>query len=550
MTAPAGMQPAAMVPSPMTPTSKTDRQVVVTLGPFAGGLNNAAGSGENIDDKEVFSLLNLEVDLDGSLVNRPAIQVVPLSGFGSTTDIRVLGYYEPADQRKFLVCSIGTVIHLVDPTTGLSVANRTSITSTAVVQYADKLWVVPFPGTGSGGNFSVASAGATPTWTTVSAIPTGEAVIVYKERLWVACGLNATSNTSRLSFSAIGDGTTWNSSDFLDIEPGNGQKLVYMVVLNADIILFKQHSTFRYGYNTSPAKGDVTRLSTTIGVPSTSCAVTYDNNNVYVLHDNSVYELYNYSYTKISNQIALRQVPDNSLYATELYGLTLYRNRLFVRYYSYLYVYSLVSKTWSQWTTARKFSRIVCIPNADIGLDTAYASTASSDDPGKIYYFRDDRTTGVGVAEAFTCTVVTKSMDYLQGRIGKFLQYLIPTAYKALLWWGVSIATSGNTTASVTVPFTGVNSTWDYQKAHYTWDQAKAALLWDNSTSTMYSKTTAPTGTYSRKIIKQLKKLRFRQAYWTVATDAVSNNFADASVRIYEIILLCADRQTIVKETS
>lgn len=510
----------------------------VTLGPFIGGLHNSSGTGEAIDDKELFSLVNLEVDLDGSLANRPAIGALGLSGI-TGNNIRVIGYYAPSVGGKFIVCCTSTNI-LVYDTSGTLVFSQAFV-GICCVQYKDAVYFPATPIAAGGGGYITYTG--TWAWTAVAGMPPGEAIVLYKERLWVASGITSTGvGASRLYFSAIGNGASWTTAtDFADVSPGNGQKLVSMTVLNNDIILFKEHSTFRFGYSSIVTKFDLSNISVTIGVPSPSCAVTYDSNNVYVLHDNNVYELFNYSYTKISKPVAIRQLIDNSLYATEIYGLSLYRDRLFVRYYGYMYVYSLVTKTWSQWTTSRKFSRIVTIPSADIGLDTAYATSASSSDPNQVYYFRDDRITGVGTVEAFTCSITTKTYDLD-----------IPHVFKVLYWWGLNIATSGDTTAAAVVPNAGQNYTWNYMLANYTWAGANTAgIKWSNNDMVVVSQTVASTlGKFAKKFLKLAKKLRFRQIYFTVSAVAVSNSISDASVRIYDLTAIVKSKETVVKGTS
>lgn len=509
----------------------------IKFGLFSGGLHNSSGTGEAIDDKELFQCTNLEVDLDGSLANRPAIGQFNTSGLSSTTNLRVIGYYAPSSGGKYLVLASTAHVMLVDTSTGAQYASQACI-AIACIQYKDVLFVVPTPtGGSSGGKFTLN------VWSAIATMPAGEAIVLYKERLWIAAGITSSgTGASRLYFSAIGDGTSWTvGTDFADVQPGNGQKLVSMTVLNNDIILFKEHSTFRFGYSSIVTKFDLSIISASIGVPSPSCAVTYDSNNVYVLHDNNVYELFNYQFTKISKPVALRQLVDSSLFATETYGLSLYRDRLFVRYYAYIYVYSLVTKTWSQWTTARAFSRLVTVPSADIGLDTAYATSASSNDPAKVYYFRDDRVTGVGTVESFNCMITTKTYDLD-----------VPQQYKVLFWWGLNIATSGNTTVSAVVPNAGSNYTWDFLKANYTWNSAKAAgILWSNNDKVTISKTVPSTlGKYARKLLKLGQKFRFRQVFFTVSAAALSNTVGDASVRIYDITALINSKETVVKETS
>ena len=514
----------------------------VTLGPFAGGLHNSSGTGEFIDDKECFGLTNLEVDLDGSLANRPAIGNLPVTGLTNTTGLRVIGTYLPADGRNILVfANTPGHVMLVDTATNAQIAVQ-GMTAVCCVQYKDNLYICGTPASGStGGYFSIASAGATPTWTAVAGMPQGEAMVLYKERLFIAAGVNSTGVvTSRIWWSAVAAGQTWDLVlGFADVEPGNGQKIVTMTVLNQDIIIFKQHSTYRFGYTSQIAKFDLSNVSKNIGAPAPNCAITYDSNNVYVLHDNNVYELFNYNYSKISKQIRLAQVPDNTFLITEIYGLSLYRDRLFVRYYSYLYVYSLVTKTWSQWDSTKKFSRLVTIPSADIGLDTAYATSATN--VPAVFFFRDDRITGVGSIEAFSCSVLTKTYDLD-----------IPHLYKVLFWWALQIATSGTVTATATAPNAGTNYTWNAWKAGYTWDALKASsITWSNADMVIAQNVVAPTlGKYARKVLKLGHKLRFRQINFTVSADAQTNIVGDASVRLYDITILTNQKETVVRGTS
>src|SRR6185437_470313 len=115
-------------------------------------------------------------------------------------------------------------------------------------------------------------------------------------------------------------------------------------------------------------------------------------------------------------------------------------DRLFVRYYKWLYVFSLNSNQWSRWLTANKFSTLFVIPNTT-GIDVAYGHSVTSGDPLKIWTFVDDRVLGVGTVESFNCSIVTKTLDFD-----------VSHAYKVLFWWGMTIASSSTTSASISVP--------------------------------------------------------------------------------------------------
>jgi hypothetical protein len=477
----------------------------------------------------------LEVDSDKSLANRPAIAELATSGVtGIASGVRIIGTYLPDDGRKFLVLAVGTAVWLVNADTGVAAISQ-GILSSVCVQYKNRLWVIPQ--TAGQGGFFDAPTSTTLTWTAAVNIPRGDAAVIYKERLFITGGATGTTNNSRINYSDVGDFTAFPGASNVDVVPGNGQRLVFMIVTSQDIYLFKEHSTYKYGYASDPARADITLISNNIGVPAVNCAIVYNNNTMYVLHDNSVYELYNGTYTKISTNIAMEQTLDPDLFAADTYALTLYRNRLFVRFYSRLYVFNLELQRWSSWETARKFSKLVVIQRADNGLDTAYAATATSALPGKLFFFRDDRITNVGITEDFECRIVTKLFDFS-----------VPTHFKRLFYGGLQIATSGTTTIRSKVPNAAKGDTWD-DFALLTWNPV--GKTWGGSGDVINDDVILPAqGEFARKVIKCLGKMRFRQIQFTITTAAETNTVANASVRIYDLTVNLLQAETIVKGTT
>jgi len=516
----------------------------VKVGPWTGGMRNSTGLGENIADNEVYDLTNLEVDLDGSLVNRPAVINLPLlqpdgvTPQTGTTGIRVLGRYIPNDGRIFLVVSFAGTVRLLTAATGVLNAVTATADPGAVIQYNNKLWVIPKPGSANQGGYFDATSPVI-TWTAVAAIPQGESAVLYKERIFVGCGISATSNTARVRFCAVGDPLVWNGADNFDVSPGDGEKLVDMVAVANDIIILKEHSTWRFTYSKLPSQADLSNVDRRIGAPAANCAVVYNSNTVYVLHDNAVYELVNNNYKRISAPVAMKQILDPTLNSLDTYGLTLFRDRLFVRYYSNLYVYSLRVQRWSRWDTTRKFSKIVVIPTASLGLDTAYMHSASSSDPGKVYLFRDDRINGVGSSESFDCTFQTKVMNFD-----------IPQGFKAISHGGLDVASSGNLSTTIKIPNSAENNTWDYEAAHFIWSDPGN---WDDQDQTIYTTMVAPAaGEYNVKFVKSIqRKFRFRTCYFVFTISAIaSTNGADSSVKIVDMVVFLREAQQVPKETN
>jgi hypothetical protein len=541
-----------VVTAPAQARGAIQEERATKLGPFTGGLHNASGSGEFIQNEELYELVNMEVDTDGSLVNRPQINVFTIAGV-VTTGASLLGVYLPNDGRKFLVLysEANQSVHLVNAQTGVSAVNTgAGTTAVCCIQYSNRLWVIAKTGSTNNGGYFDAPTPSSLTWTVVPTMPKGEAVAQYRERIWIASGMSATSNTSRFYFSAVADpSVAWNVNDYIDCAPGNGQKLVDLQRLGQDLVLFKEHSTYKFTYTTDPRKAELNPVDDTIGVPAINCTVVYKNNTVYVLHDNSIYELFQYTYTRISDLIYMDQVTDLDLFAKDQYGLTLHRDRLFVRYFKYLYVYNLDVNRWSSWESVRKFSKVVVIPSASVGLDTAYAMSASQAKPGECYQFQDIRaTTSTGVVSAlgvenFQARITTKTYDFD-----------LPQTFKVIFWWGIAVATSGNFTATLNIPNATANMTWGQARAQFgTYAVAiNARRQWANNTPIVVSDTIQPTlGRYARKFIKLLKKVRFRQVYFTIIFDVITNGgIADASLRVYDLTIFIKKKQGVVKETS
>lgn len=510
----------------------------VALGPFVKGMHNSAGIGEFIDNQELFLLSNLEVDTDGSLVNRP-----PISNWNITNasyKMSLIGVFTPDNDTDYLVVVYNDgsddYVGLVNIKTNVIVSN-TAIRSNTVVQYNNSLYVIPYPDSGQhGGSFSDANP---PVWTEITDIPEGETAILYNERMFVGAGVNSTTNTTRMSFSAIGDFTSWDPADYFDINKGDGQKLSCLKVLGTDILIFKEHSTYRAGYSSDVRKMTVLNVSTYIGAANDDCAVVSSDNSVYTLHDSNVYELYNYSYSKISDRIRLTKVVDPDMDQSQIYGLSIFGDRLFLRYFDTIYVYNVLIRQWSLWETDKKFGRLLSI--SDENEIVAFANPALNTAPyGTLYSFTEDRLTGVGVEEIFNCKIITKTYDFDVGY-----------AYKVLFWWAADVATSSDTYGALTLDNSSSNPTWADWASNSWQELTNANTPWSNEKTVIYSAITpANLGGYGKKILKFPKKIRFRKLSFTLSTEVSPNDIGDASVRIYSLTAFVKPKELIVKETT
>lgn len=513
----------------------------ITLGPFTKGLHNSAGTGEYIDNAELFELVNLEVDTDGSLVNRPAISMLELdSGFGEE-DKRILGVYQPGNGKRYLVITFKNSsdysVGLLDLDDNSLVGEEQGFTSYCAcgVQYNNKFFVYPKPGTADVAGYY----DDTETWTQ-QALPGGQAAacVIYKERLFAVAGIDSTSETSRMYFSEIADPTDFDGTMYVDVSPGNGEKLTNIVLLNNDVVLFKEHSTFRAGYSGNIEKMEISIISSNVGSPKANC-VAVTNNTVYVIHENAVYEMYNYNYQKISSGLSMtegRNYPDVIQNRT---ALSVYNDRLFVRYLGRTYVLSVLSGRWCEWTTNRPFEYVTVVATEDSSI--GYAWSIANDKRGELYSLLDNRIANVE-DEDFTCRVVTKTYDFD-----------ISHTYKVLFWWGLTIATLGDTTARVVSPNAGPGNTWQMLHDNFTdWDDLVFHdIRWTSANAVIHALTIpSDIGAYSRKFLKFPKKSRFRQMFFEITSEAKPNRTADAAVRIYDIVAFVKSKETVPRRTT
>jgi hypothetical protein len=253
--------------------------------------------------------------------------------------------------------------------------------------------------------------------------------------------------------------------------------------------------------------------------------VTYDNNTVYLLHADNVYEMYNFQFSHISDPVRLDATNlDADLHSDMYLSLSQYRERLLVRYYGDLYGYNINTSTWCRWNSTKKFSKMHIIPSTFSEPEVAFMGSASLTHLGEIYKIVDDRITGIGTDESFNCSIVSKTYDFDS-----------PSEWKRMWQWGISMATSGNTTTKIILPGA-------LQSAR-TWKDV-ATMIWSEINPTKWGEPQLeiganiipPRGGFARKFVRAIGACRFMRVIFVLETEAKPNSVADAAVRIYDII--------------
>lgn len=500
------------------------------LGPFTGGINTASDP-SMLQDNEMVDCTNMSLDLDGSLVARPPIKpVTPVAVVLPYTDFAVIGN-GIIDGIPYVFYSYydDTLLHTTMAFDGVNTLFIAAMRATVALQYGDVVYFVPGtnpsisePNNGGGywDGFTFTAFGSGS-----SAIPPGESAVFYKSRLWVTPGDNASALARhQLKFTEPIDpnapGTLdWNAGvNLIPVSPGDGEYLMDIKVYNDNLILFKQDSTYIFVYDVLPTQGTLKLINDNIGVSSRRCVVSYEN-SLYTMHEGKVYEIVNYNFARINEKTPFILETDVPVAGQTLQFpvcMSLFGDKLIVRYYKRTYVYELRTKTWSRWIMQDAYSNyfgpLVDMPQiAPNSFNIQYyaASALSTNHLFVIKNGYDNATYEVASVDGTTkvaiiCTVYTKTYDF-----GESFNF------KRLTWWGMDCITQSNCVGYAFPVAVRPIATWGVVD-DYTWGQIQNSI-WAYPVpigiGAISTSVTDP-NLFQRKFIKFLKALRFRQIYF------------------------------------
>lgn len=494
------------------------------FGPFVGGLNTLSDPAA-IDDSELVDILNMELDLDGSLVSRPAIKLegtqAGLDGRIITIGVAFFG------GETYVIGSTPNAIwsYTVATNTWTLIANN--VTSFVALQWQDKLWFIATPGSTTGSGWWTPTAGV---YTPVAAMPRGYTAIIHKNRMYVTKGiLDSTVEASRIVFSASLDATNWPVGNSVDVNSGDGQGISRLIVYNDNIVIFKQQSTYVFAFDNDPAGGSIRKISGTIGAVNRYAVAEYEN-QLYLFHRGYVYELINYDFNRLNNRVPFSLDGTGPGSYSEPFFLQVVDERLVVRYYNNIYVFNLRTRTWSRWQSDNYFGPFQVIPRELSGLgENIYIAGSCITGEKKFFSLYPEYT--ASTTETFTCYIKTKNYDLAVGH-----------KFKRLFWWGGDMAAVNDVTGIVGPVVYKFVATWD-QLAAYTWDQLQT---WDAPLSNpVTTQTVVATNSQARRrFLKFPKSLRFRQAYFSLETTTDGTN-STGPVRIFSITGMVAEKETV-----
>lgn len=557
---------------------------VAVLGPFVGGLNQASDASA-IADNELAECVNLNVDLDGSLVCRTPFLQVPHQVLASSPGsalygrIRVIGTAQ-LDRPYLLICGDNGVGagYIAKNDEGIEYLEYTIISnglkSDCAIQLHNIVYFLARPDSTKSGMY----------WdgTTVyfepdpDAAPRGSSMIFYKDRVWVTPGADDTRQpqSSQLKFSDPVPLTTpvlipWNAVNLIPVGQGDGEKLIDLIVSGDNILLFKNNSTYAYIYDVSPNEGILRSINNDIGTSAQFCVVSHEN-EIYTFHEGIVYQIANYTFTPTSLKVPFRtdtgytnvfgSKVSTSNYAAPV-SLSLLGNTLVVRYFEHIYALNLITRTWSEWKSSdanlNSVGRFLKLDGNNITSDVeAYYGGSALSSNGTIIKIKPLHTstdeecviTGENtVMEPWTrapvaiqCSMTTKIYDFAT-----------PHMFKRLMWWGVDLISDGHVIGIANPVRQTLPTTWG-ALAEYTWDQL---FTWDDLLSTATYVETDVNDPYviRRKFIKLLKSLRFRRIAFIVKFESKGETSPEQTLgpaRLFTISAIVGIKQTVVKQVS
>lgn len=515
---------------------------ILRLGPFNGGLNIGSDA-VLIQDNELMDCLNFELDNDGSLISRPAIQVTfqgaqnqRLLIFGSVVFSGTLYLFATRDSKTFVSSNAGSSWTELNP----GAASRECKTMEV---YNNTVWLPATQASANGGISWTPGGGAV----AVAALPRAEKCIVHKNRLYLVPGESSTTNTSRLTFSQSADFTTWPAPNFIDIQPGDGDTLNNIAVYQDNLLLFKGESTHVLAYDLDPVDAILREINPVVGSTGSFGVVQYEN-TMYSMHRNKVYEIINYNFSLVNLKVPPvfdNELPTGTTARYENQHLSLLGERLVVRYFNRTYVLQLRTKTWCEWQKTDDTSTIEwhifgpLVRARDLtgsGLDSYYTGYSFDVSSGgykviKIIDGRDGGAVEGTGSHKFYCLLTTKDYDMSD-----------PVRYKRLFWWGADVVTGEDALGSIT-PITLISSvTWDSLTAE-TWADLET---WANpvSGSLAYQELVAGDSVVNtNKSIKFGKSMRFRKANFSVRLE--TDGSLNQPTKVFQLIAVVGIKQLV-----
>lgn len=496
------------------------------IGPFSGGLNNFSDPA-SVNDNELVQVDNFELDMDGSLKSRPPFvtsgMTVPL---GASDNAMALGWYTDATSGlHYLILSNGTNTYAWEPISN-GFTTIVAYPASAVTQFNGFAYLVfsQASGVAGGGHWSPGAG-----YTADANLPQGDSIIPYKFRLWISAGKNATSNPTRMYYSnVLGSSTFWPASpNFIDVGGGDGQSLVALYPYYGTMLVFRTDSVYSFSYGSDPASGTVLPVLPTIGLENVWCLAASEA-YLYFMYRGRLYEFINNRANQINPKVVFRAGSQTGIF--QPFAVSIFNKRTIVSFYDTMYVFNLITRTWTTWTSPTFAS-----------IGAMFMSASNSGNLVQAYTISSTAVAAGGTRVAPILSITdgfsANAIETMTSKITtKNYNYNAASQFKRLFWWGVD-ATFRSVLRVIVTPVTANFSITYGQLRTSTYGQLRSGTYAHmlqvpiNITDSVDESGAS----VLRRFVKMLKSLRFRQINFQVAFDH-DGSTGSSPVRLYTLM--------------
>lgn len=270
--------------------ASTDTQIAIKG--FTG--LNLEQNVRNIEDGQLAECVNFNLERGGELTKRKGFIKSNSGAVLGANAVTILGHYLTSDYSQIIVKAGSNVYYSND---GINFTLLGAYSDAAFgVQYNSKFYIIRSSAEMVEWNGAAA--------TTITGSPTGTFAIIHKERMFVLNSVAAGSLNSRYYFSLPGDVTStgWPSTNFIDVQPGDGDFLVTMAIIQDLLVIFKGKTTWALYTQGTTTDWVQRNLSYEVGCIS-KYSVQLAQDYLYFSGESAIYRTDGASFEKISEPI-------------------------------------------------------------------------------------------------------------------------------------------------------------------------------------------------------------------------------------------------------
>lgn len=309
-----------------------------------------------LQETELTEAINVNVGNAGELYKRTGLTKIHSGvtlGVGFNT--RILGYYYTDTVSQLIVQANTNVYYSMDGGTTFTVLGAYADAEFGI-QYAGNFYIIRT------GNVVVQWDGTTAT--NLAGSPSGTCAVIHKERMYILNTSAVGSLNSRVYFSSVGDPATWPGTNFFDVQPGDGDYLVSMTVLQDLLVIFKGKTTWALYVQGLITDWVLRNLNVEVGCVSKYSMKIIDG-YLYFSTGKGIYRTDGTVFTDISKAISSvfkNRITSLSTVNEDSFGL--WKDQLVCRVYltpggastKKYYIYHYKTGSWTEWQFANAYA--------------------------------------------------------------------------------------------------------------------------------------------------------------------------------------------------